>query len=505
MVSAERTVRPVAGPASSGEPRVRMEGVTKRFGSLIANQDVTIDIPAGAIVGLVGENGAGKTTAMNVLAGIYLPDRGRILVDGRPLRLGSPGDSVAAGVGMVHQHFKLVETLTGFENISLAVDNGRVLQPRAPGAALRSLMGELGFDLDLSARVWQMTLSERQQLEILRTLAIGANIVVLDEPTSVLSPLETVRLFEVVRAIAASGRSVVFIGHKLLEILEVADRVVVMRNGRVVHAGPVREIGLSQLAHLVVGDRVLGPGARPPGPYGEPVLRVENLQVSSDLGVPAVRNVSFHVRAGELVAIMGVTGNGQSELLDAIGGLRRHSAGRVEAPYHDGQRDFAYIPAQHLGVGLAPNLSLQENAVLGHQRRHPFGWWLRRRHLRERVQHVIDSFGVAADAEAPVARLSGGNLQRVVLGRELHGNPRLIVASYPTRGLDVASASQIRRILAERARAGAGVLFSSEELDESLDIANRVLVMHRGRIVAERDPRQLDLDELGRLITTGEA
>jgi len=482
-----------------------MEGVTKRFGSFLANHDVTIDIPAGAVVGLVGENGAGKTTAMNILAGLYLPDRGRIVVDGRLLRPGSPRDSVAGGIGMVHQQFKLVETLSGFENISLAVDGGRFLQPASPGVALRSLMAEVGFDLDLSARVWQMTLSARQQLEILRTLAIGANIVVLDEPTSVLSPLETVRLFEAVRAIAASGRSVVFISHKLLEVLDIADQLVVMRGGRVVHAGPARDIGLSQLARLVVGERMLRSGVRPPGPYGESVLQVEDLQVSSDLGLPAVRNVSFEVRAGELVAVVGVTGNGQSELLDAIGGLRRPTHGRVRAPRHGGRRGFAYIPAQHLGVGLAPHLSVQENAILGQHGRPPFGWWLGRRHVRERAQRVVDSLGVRADVTAPVARLSGGNLQRIVLGRELHGNPRLIVASYPTRGLDVASASQMRRILVERARAGAGVLVSSEELDESLEIASRVLVMHRGRIVAERDPRDVDLDELGRLMTTGEA
>jgi general nucleoside transport system ATP-binding protein len=235
------------------------------------------------------------------------------------------------------------------------------------------------------------------------------------------------------------------------------------------------------------------------------VLRVEDLAVDNDLDLAAVRGASLALRAGELVAIVGVTGNGQTELMDAIGGLRRHTHGRIHVPGDPGGRSFAYIPAQHLGVGLAPDLPLAENAILGHQRRPPFGWWLHRHLLRERAGEVVARFAVSADPAAPVRRLSGGNLQRVVLGRELHGDPALIVASYPTRGLDVAAAAQIRDALVARARAGAAVLLSSEELDESLEIANRILVMHRGKIVAERDPTCLDAGELGRLVTTGGA
>jgi general nucleoside transport system ATP-binding protein len=216
-----------------------------------------------------------------------------------------------------------------------------------------------------------------------------------------------------------------------------------------------------------------------------------------------VQNASFAVRAGELVAIVSATGNGQAELMDAIGGLRRHTRGHIHAPGHQGRRSFAYVPAQHLGVALAPNLPLVDNAILGHHRRRPFGWWLRRHLIQERASEVADRFGVAADPIAPVRRLSGGNLQRLVLGRELHGDPALVIASYPTRGLDVASAAQIRNALVARARAGAAVLILSEELDESLEIANRILVMHRGKIVAERDPTRLEIDELGRLVTTG--
>ncbi len=490
-------------PVGPGRPLVRIEGVCKSFGSLLANDDVTIDIPAGKVLALVGENGAGKTTAMNVLAGVYLPDRGRIFTAGQALRLGSPKASVAAGIGMVHQQFKLVETLTGFENVSLALHRGRLLQPKVPDQDIRSLMDELGFDLDLSAQVWQMTLAQRQQLEILRTLAIGARVLILDEPTSVLSPLETESLFSIVGKIAASGRAAVLISHKLLEVLDVADELVVMRDGRVVHTVAARHVNVAQLARMIVGETSVRHTTRPPGPAGDHVLRVDDLEVENDLGLLAVRGVSLHVRAGELVAIVGVTGNGQIELMDAIGGLRRPRRGLVRAPRERAGRGFAYIPAQHLGEGLAPGLSVADNAILGHHRRPPFGWWLRGREMRRRAADVIDRFHVVTHPRAPVRQLSGGNLQRIVLGRELHGSPSLIVASYPTRGLDVASAAEIRNALVARAAAGAAVLVSTEEIDESLEIANRVLVMHRGEIVAERDPERLDFDELGRLMMTG--
>jgi general nucleoside transport system ATP-binding protein len=479
---------------------VEIEGVSKRFGALLANDEVSFTVPAGRMLGLVGENGAGKTTVMNVLAGIYLPDQGAVTIAGTPLRLGSPKASVAAGIGMVHQQFKLVETLTGFENLSLARDRGRFAQPPAADAEVRRLMAELGFEIDLSAQVWQMPLAVRQQLEILRTLAIGAELVILDEPTSVLSPPETVRLFRIVRSIAQSGRAVVLISHKLGEVLEVADDLVVMRRGRVVHTGAAAEVDVGRLARLIVGEREIKEGSRPAGPAGALVLRVDGLAVDGDLGVPAVRPTSLEVRAGELVAIIGVAGNGQTELLQAIGGVRP-CRGTI-APGARG-RQFAYIPAQHLGVGLAPGMSLQDNAMLGWQRRSPFGWWLHRRAVEARGREVAGRFGVAADLASPVRWLSGGNLQRLVLGRELHGEPDLIVADYPTRGLDVASASQIRHALVARASAGAAVLISSEELEESLAIASRVLVMHRGEIVAEHDPHTVDLDTLGRQMTIG--
>ena len=489
---------------ATSSPRILFQNVSKRFGDLRALDDVSFEVPAGQILALLGENGAGKTTAMNVLAGLYLPDQGQVLVDGTPLELGRPSASIGAGVGMVHQQFKLVETLTGFENISLALHRGRLRQPKKPDAELERLMLDLGFDLDLRRAVWQMPPALRQQLEILRVLAVGAQTLILDEPTSVLSPLESEKLFTLLRRISDSGRSIILISHKLKEVMTTADQVVVMRGGRVVHEGDVAGIDEHRLASLIVGERTPESENRPEAAVGERVLDIEGLSLIDDLGLPVVRDLSLTVRAGELVALVGVAGNGQAELLDAIGGLRSIQSGTIRAPLAGGRRDFAFIPAQHLGTGLAPGLDVVDNALLGHQRSQGFGRWIKNSKALDLASEIIERFG-ARVGPGPVSRLSGGNLQRLVLGRELQRRPKFVVAAYPTRGLDVGSAAAIRNALVREASHGAAVLFASEELDESLAIATRLLVMHEGRIVAERDPQTVDKTELGRLMTSGTA
>jgi simple sugar transport system ATP-binding protein len=484
-------------------PLVRIEDVTKRFGGVLANASVSFDIASGRVLALLGENGAGKTTIMNVLAGLYLPDTGHIEIEGRRLALGSPRASVAAGVGMVHQQFRLVDTLTAFENVSLAIDRGRRLQPEQPDSRLSAIMDELGFDIDLDQPVWEMPLARRQQLEILRVLAAGASILVLDEPTAVLSPVEARGLFQIVRRIVASGRSVALITHKLNEVLEVADDIVVMRGGRVVHVGLAAESDPDKLARLIVGEREIRDSARPNAAIGDTVLAVDSVTVNDHRGVTAVRNASFVIRAGELVVIAGVTGNGQTELIEAIGGIRPLASGAITAPRISGRRAFAYIPAQSLGTGLAPDLSVRDNAILGRQRYPPFGRWLPRKAVNARSREVLARFGVEADGRVPVRHLSGGNLQRVVLGRELLAAPSLILADYPTRGLDVAAAAQIKAALIDSAQSGAAVLMSSEELEESLGIATRILVMHRGEIITDLPAADAHVDTIGRLMTWG--
>jgi ABC-type uncharacterized transport system ATPase subunit len=488
-----------------GRPAVSLRAISKRFGEVDAARDVSLDIPSGRILGLLGENGAGKTTLMNIVSGVYLPDAGEIEVDGKPLAAGSPKASIQAGIGMVHQHLKLVETLTGAENIALAV-GGRFLRPRRLPRDVAELQRALGFDLDLQARVWQLPLAARQQLEILRVLVTGCRVLILDEPTAVLSPLETRNLFSIIRKIAESGRAVVLISHKLNEVLSVADDVAVMRAGRVVHESAARDTDVAALARLMLGDRQIRQATRPKASPGERVLEVEDLVVRNDLDQEVVHGVSFALRTGELVAVVGVAGNGQAELMEAIGGLRKPDRGRIQVPMspNGAGRLFAHIPAERLGVGLAPGLTVKDNALLGHHRRSPFSWWLSRREVDRHANAVLDNFSVRTSAGHPVSYLSGGNLQRVVLGRELAADHTLMIASYPTRGLDVGSAAQIRAALVDNVEKGGAVLFASEELDESFDIATRMLVMFRGRIVADEDPERADVERIGRLMTTGQ-
>jgi general nucleoside transport system ATP-binding protein len=484
---------------------VSMRGVSKSFGDVLAAVDVSLDIPAGGILGLLGENGAGKTTLMNILSGVYLPETGSIEVDGRPLPLGSPKASVHAGLGMVHQHLKLVETLTGAENIALAVPGGRFFRPKSLSPEVAELQEALGFDLDLGARVWQMTLATRQQLEILRILATGCRVLILDEPTAVLSPMETTNLFAIIRKIADSGRTVVLISHKLNEVLSVADRIAVMRSGRIVHEALAANSDVPSLAGLMLGDREIREATRPKASPGETVLLVEEVSIRNDLDQIVVHDVSLEVSTGELVAIVGVAGNGQAELMEAIGGLRKTASGRIHVPVspNGAGRVFAHVPAERLGVALAPGLPVRDNALLGHQRRNPFGWWLSRRQMSAQSDAVLSQFSVRLASRHPVSHLSGGNLQRVILGRELLGTRGLMLASYPTRGLDVGSAAQIRAAIVKNVEDGGAVLLATEELDESFDIATRMLVMYRGRIVADVSPEAVTVDQIGRLMTTG--
>lgn len=484
---------------------VSLRGLTKTFGSVRAVDDVSLDVAPGEILALLGENGAGKTTLMNILTGVYLPDAGDMTVFGARLIPGSTRGAKEQGIGMLHQHLKLVETLTGAENISLAVDAGRFFRRRRLRPEIVDLASDLGFKLDLQLRVWQLNLAQRQQLEILRVLGTGARVLILDEPTSVLSSPDAARLFEIVKKIAATGRSVILISHKLEEVLGVVDSVAILREGRLVHRAGRERTTVQALARLMVGDREFLPLPRPDGVPGDRLVSVRDLVVEDDLGNVAVRGTSFDVCTGELVAIVGVAGNGQEELMEAVGGLRPIQSGRVafEDRPRSRQRRFAHIPADRLGVGLAPGLDARDNALLGFQRVSPFGRWIRRHLTAVHLRLVTERFDVRLVEGAPIRNLSGGNLQRVLLGRELLVDHPLLLASYPTRGLDVAAAADIRSALVERVGAGAGVLLASEELEESVGIATRILVMYRGQIVADRDPRSMEFAEIAQLMTTG--
>jgi len=498
-----------------------MRGITKRFPGVVANDRVDLVAAAGEVHALLGENGAGKSTLSNVLTGLYRPDEGEIELYGRPVRFHSPRDALDAGIGMVHQHFRLVEPFTVAENVVLGDhrDVGRtfLLRPRAIERRVAELAGRYGLDVDPRARIWQLSVGEQQRVEILKALYREARILILDEPTAVLTPQEAEALFRTLRAMAAEGRTVIFISHKLHEVMAVADRVTVLRGGRRVATLPVAEATPRSLAALMVGREVEAARRRersaPVG--GAVVLAVEDLWVEGDRGGPALKGVSLRVRAGEIVAVAGVAGNGQRELAEAVYGIRSPLRGvvRVEGRALRGgdareaiSAGVAHVPEDRLGTGLAPSLSVAANAALTSYRSPPVsnGPLLRLRRMRELAHALISRYQVKAPGpDAPARHLSGGNLQKLVLGREFHGRPKALVAASPTRGLDVGAIETVHAYLRQAAEAGMAILLISEDLDEILALADRIAVMYEGCIAGELDAAKATVQEIGYLMAGG--
>jgi simple sugar transport system ATP-binding protein len=485
-------------------PVLELRGITKRFPGIVANDHIDLDLKRGEVHALLGENGAGKSTLMNVLYGLYKPDEGEILLNGEPVALKSSKDAIERGIGMVHQHFMLIPVMTVAENIVLANEPthaGILLDYRAAEQRVRDLASQFKFEIDPDALIADITVGQQQRVEILKTLYRKADILILDEPTAVLTPQEALELFGILRNLQADGLSIIFITHKLNEVLEIADRISVLRRGRKIDTIPrdtATEVGLAQ---LMVGREVVFRVEKPPPTTGETLLRVEDLHVTDDRGVEKVRGVSFEVRAGEIVGIAGVDNNGQSELIDMITGLRHADSGRVVV----GGREFrrpspremvdeggvGHIPEDRQARGLVLDFSLAENLALHDYRHKPdsqYGWLFPKR-LLARAARLIPEFDVRGGGPSTPARsLSGGNQQKVVLAREIDRDPKVLVAAQPTRGLDVGAIEFVhRRLIAERDE-GRGVLLVSLELDEIYALADRILVMFEGEIVGEFKP-----------------
>ncbi len=489
-------------------PAVELDGIWKRFPGVIANSGASLTVRPGTIHAVVGENGAGKTTLMNCLAGVYRPDEGTVRIHGEEMRFSSPADAIAAGIGMVHQEFRLVPTFTVAENVVLGAAP-RVISRAEIDDSVRELAGRFGFHADPERQVWQLSMGERQRVEILKALWRDAQVLILDEPTAVLTPQEAEELGTVLRQMVSGGRSVIFISHKLDEVTSFCDEATVLRGGATVAASvPIAEVDAAQIAALMVGDDVApAPAAGAARPPGDVVLAVDGVSVIDSRGLTAVDNVSFEVRSGEIVGIAGVAGNGQRPLADAIAGLEPLIGGTVTlmgadvtraAPRARFRAGLAYVPEDRLGVGLAPKLPVTENAVMRaypHLRRGPFLSWDRARAF---CTTIIENFGVKVGrVDLPLASLSGGNLQRLLLGRELTGDPAVVVASQPTRGLDVAGVRAIQSLLVDQRDAGTGVLMISEDLDELLALSDRILVMAEGRIAGEFDPAAATRAQIG--------
>ena len=494
---------------------VEMRGIVKRFPGVLANDHVDFDLRAGEIHALLGENGAGKSTLMSVLAGLYKPEAGTILVRGEAVSFNSPRDAIARGLGMIHQHFTLIPSHTVTENILLGLDEPRFFMRLPEYDKKVAELGErFGLKIAPQAKVWQITVGEQQRVEILKMLYRGVQVLIMDEPTAVLAPNEIEGLIQTLRAMAGEGKSIVFISHTLNEVMNVADRITVLRHGKVTAAGlRAAETTKAELARLMVGRTVLFNLEKKPQTPGEAVLKIDDVHALNDRGRPALRGVSLDVRAGEIVGIAAIAGNGQSELAEVITGLRRCTKGRVLVNGEDVtnqsarqtiRRGVSHVPEDRTHVGTAPNLSITDNVIMKSYRHAPLasGWTLNSLAARKKAETLKEEYTILAPSvETSVRSLSGGNLQRVILARELSAKPKLLIAMQPTRGLDVGAIEGVQRLLLTQREAGAAILLSSEELEEIFALSDRVVVMYEGEIVGE--VKEHDLETVGLMMTGG--
>jgi simple sugar transport system ATP-binding protein len=502
-------------------PAVALRGICKRFGAVQANDDVDLTVAAGTVHGIVGENGAGKSTLMSVLYGLHAADRGTIEVSGQPVQIRNPHEAIALGIGMVHQHFMLVERLSALENVLLGAEPHALLR-RAQAtmrARLYNLMQATGLKVALDVQVAELPVGDRQRLEILKALVRGAKILILDEPTAVLTPQETDALFEVLARLAAQGMTILVITHKLKEVMHLCQRVTVMRAGRVVHETAVADTSVTALATAMIGRRPRIDRLDAPRAPGEIRLDAAGLQLRDALGAMRLKGVSLQLRAGEIVGLAGVSGNGQSELLELLSGLRAPDAGTLRIgdarfhaahwldPHRARRLNLAHVPEDRQARALVMAFAAWESAVLGYEgeasaSRHG---WMRNGALRQAAARLMERFDVRPrDVNLTSAHFSGGNQQKLVLARELGRAPRVLLVGQPTRGVDIGAIEFIHAQLRALRDAGCALLLVSSELDEILALADRVLVMHAGRIVGERPVEQCSEQQLG-LMMAGEA
>ncbi|MEM9564306.1 MAG: ABC transporter ATP-binding protein [Actinomycetota bacterium] len=493
-------------------PLLEMRHITKRFPGVVANEDVSFDLHAGEVHTLLGENGAGKSTLMKILFGLYRPDEGEIRLRGEPVHIASPTDAIEQRIGMVHQHFMLVPTLTVAENVALGLTSTR--GPLTDLDTVSARMGEIadryGLSVDPSVEVWKLSVGERQRVEIIKALYRDAEVLVLDEPTAVLTPQEVDDLFVVLRQMTEAGRGLVFISHKLREVMDLSDRITVLRNGRVTGSTVPAETSRQQLAEMMVGREVNLAPDKPPVDTGAPRLVLRNVSVTGDRGTLAVNGVDLDVAGGEILGVAGVSGNGQRELAETVAGLRPAESGStVELdgtditaanPAVTRAAGLSYVPEERMRDGAIGDFEVSENLLLVNHRDRSFlrGGLFDRERIRQHCQRLVDAFAVKTPTlDTPTSSLSGGNIQKLIMARELDSDPTVLLAAQPTRGVDIGAAEYIHSQLIDLRSRGVAVLVISEDLDEILALADRIAVMYEGRIVAVVDRNDATREDLG--------
>jgi len=493
---------------------IEMRNISKAFGAIKANENVDLEVRSGEVHALLGENGAGKSTLMNMLSGIYSPDSGSIFIKGTEVHFSSPKQPIKLGIGMIHQHFKLIDILTAKENIILGQGSGFFVKGKALSQEIRHISDTYGLDINPDKKVYEMSVGEKQTLEIIKVLYRGAKILIMDEPTAVLTPQEIKRLFGILRNMRDQGCAIIIITHKLNEVMEISDRITVLRKGRTIATVETAKTEVTDLIEMMVGKSVDLAIAREVIPEKKLLLAVDNLHVYDSEKRHALSEVSFDLFGGEILGVAGVAGSGQKELCETIAGLIHVEKGRI---FFDGDnivgknpRDIirlgirmGFIPEDRLGMGLVASMDIVHNLILKDYQNQP-GIFLKRKHIVEKAHKIVKRLDIQTPGiYSPVRKLSGGNIQKVLLGREIDSNPRVLITAYPVRGLDIGASYKIYELLNEQKRLGVGVLFIGEDLDVLLELCDRIMVLFDGKVTGIVDARSVTKEEIGLMMAGG--
>ena len=491
---------------------IELKNISKSFGSVLANKNINLSVNKGEILSLLGENGSGKTTLMNMISGIYFPDEGHIFINGEEAVIASPKDAFKYKIGMIHQHFKLVDVFTAAQNVVLGINDGKKYNLKEVNARVSEIASKYGFDINPKKKIHEMSVSEKQTVEIIKVLYRGADILILDEPTAVLTPQEIQKLFNVLRKMREDGKSIIIITHKLNEVMEISDRVSILRKGEYVGTVNTSETNEKMLTEMMVGKKIDLKIERVKTDFDKPLLEIRDLSIKKDDGSVAIDDVSFYIRGGELLGVAGIAGCGQKELCEAIAGLRKIESGFI---MHKGESivglpskeiikkgiAMSFIPEDRLGMGLVPSFSITENMMLKTYADNK-GLFVDRKTARERASDLIERLNIITPStETPVRLLSGGNVQKVLVGREIESSPNVIVTAYPVRGLDINSSYAIYDILNEQKKKGTGILFIGEDLDVMLALCDKIMVLCHGKNMGIVHASKTTKEELGLMMT----